>query len=63
MKFLGGVISRDKGFIEGLAMRRDSKAVELMHLLPRLRDPQSELKLNNITRKGGLNIDVIKITY
>lgn len=45
MKLLGGVVSRDKDFIEGLAIKRASRAVELMHLLPRLRDPQSELFL------------------
>ena len=45
MKLLGEAVSRDKGFIEGLAMNRASKAAELMHLLPQLRDPQSELLL------------------
>ena len=45
VKLLGGAVSRDKGFIEGLTMKRVSRAVELMHLLPQLRDPQSELLL------------------
>ncbi|KAK2402907.1 hypothetical protein QL285_052393 [Trifolium repens] len=45
VKLLGGAVSRDKCFIEGVAMKRAVKAVELMHLLPRLRDPQSELLL------------------
>ena len=38
-------VSRDGGFIEGLAMKRVAKAVELMHFLPQLGDPQSELLL------------------
>ncbi|GAU47853.1 hypothetical protein TSUD_404300 [Trifolium subterraneum] len=42
---LGGAVSRDKCFIEGVTMKRDVRVVELMHLLPRLRDPQSELLL------------------
>jgi hypothetical protein len=33
VKLLGGAVSRDKGFIEGLAMKKASRAVELMHLL------------------------------
>ncbi|KAK2455796.1 hypothetical protein QL285_003218 [Trifolium repens] len=45
VKLLGGAVSRDKCFIEGVAMKRAIKAVELMQLLPRLRDPQSELLL------------------
>jgi len=45
VKLLGGAVSRDKGFIEGLTMKRASRAAELMHLLPQLRDPQSELLL------------------
>jgi hypothetical protein len=45
VKLLGGAVSRDKCFIEGVAMKRAIRAVELMHLLPRLRDPQSELLL------------------
>ncbi|KAL5703887.1 hypothetical protein ACHQM5_022381 [Ranunculus cassubicifolius] len=45
VKLLGGAVSRDRGFIEGLAMRRANKAIELMHLLPQLGDPQSELLL------------------
>ena len=38
VKLLGGAISRDGGFIEGLAIKRAVKAVELMHLLPQLGD-------------------------
>jgi hypothetical protein len=38
----GGAVSRDKEFIDGVTMKR---AVELMHLLPQLKDPQSELLL------------------
>jgi hypothetical protein len=45
IKLLGGVVSRDKRFIEGVAMKRAVRAVELMHLLPQLKDPQSELIL------------------
>jgi len=45
VKLLGGAVSRDKGFIEGLAMKRAFRAAELMHLLPQLRDPQSLLLL------------------
>jgi hypothetical protein len=45
VKLLGGVVSRDTGFIEEVAMKRVVRAVELMHLLPQLRDPQSELLL------------------
>jgi len=45
VKLLGGAVSRDKGFIEELAMKRASRAAELMHLLPQLRDPQSQLLL------------------
>jgi len=40
VKLLRGAVSRDKCFIEGLAMKRASRAAELMHLLP-----QSELLL------------------
>ncbi|GAU40636.1 hypothetical protein TSUD_397720 [Trifolium subterraneum] len=59
MKLLGGAVSRDRGFIEEVAMKRDVRAVELMHLLPKLRDPQSELLLlrsymvENIVVGGG----------
>jgi hypothetical protein len=42
---LGGAVSRDRGFIAGVAMKRAVRAVELMHLLPQLKDPQSELLL------------------
>ncbi|GKE54220.1 putative reverse transcriptase domain-containing protein [Tanacetum coccineum] len=45
VKLLGGAVSRDAGFISSLAVKRASRAVELMSLLPRLRDPQSELLL------------------
>ena len=45
MKLLGGAVSRDRGFIEEVARKRAVRAVELMHLLPKLRDPQSELLL------------------
>jgi hypothetical protein len=43
VKLLGGAVSRDKGFIKGVAMKRAVRAVELMHLLPQLKDPQSEI--------------------
>jgi hypothetical protein len=45
MKLLRVAISRDTCFIEEVAMKRFVSAVELMHLLPQLRDPQSELLL------------------
>jgi hypothetical protein len=45
VKLLGRVVSRDRGFIEEEAMQRAVRAVELMHILPQLRDPQSELLL------------------
>ncbi|GJX21796.1 hypothetical protein Tco_0226241, partial [Tanacetum coccineum] len=45
VKPLGGAVSRDAGFISSLAVKRASRAVELMSLLPSLRDPQSELLL------------------
>jgi hypothetical protein len=35
---LGGAISRDRGFIEEMTMKRFVRAVELMHLIPKLRD-------------------------
>jgi hypothetical protein len=35
-----------KGFIEGMAMKRVVEVVELMHLLPQLRDPQNEFLLH-----------------
>ncbi|GKF07432.1 hypothetical protein Tco_0041656, partial [Tanacetum coccineum] len=38
-------VSRDAGFISSLAVEMAARAVELMSLLPRLRDPQSELLL------------------
>jgi hypothetical protein len=45
VKLLGGAVSRDKCFIEGVAMKRAARVVGLMHILPQLRDPQSELLL------------------
>jgi len=39
VELLGGAVSRDKGFIEGLAMKRAFRVVELIHLFPQLRDP------------------------
>jgi len=44
MKLLRGVVSRYRFFIEGLAMKRASTSIELIHL-PQLHDPQSELIL------------------
>ncbi|KAL6545126.1 hypothetical protein OROHE_009791 [Orobanche hederae] len=35
MKLLGGAVSRDDDFIKELSKKRASKAIELMHLLPR----------------------------
>ncbi|GKA75546.1 putative reverse transcriptase domain-containing protein [Tanacetum coccineum] len=43
VKLFGGAVSRDAGFISSLAVKRASRAVKLMSLLPSLRDPQSEL--------------------
>ncbi|KAJ0925109.1 putative reverse transcriptase domain, exostosin [Helianthus annuus] len=45
VKLLSGVVSRDPSFIGELAGRRASGAVDLMKLLPCLRDPQCELLL------------------
>ncbi|GKC64625.1 hypothetical protein Tco_1097223 [Tanacetum coccineum] len=45
VKLLGGAVSQDAGFISSLAVKRTSRAVELMSLLPSLWDPQSELLL------------------
>ncbi|GJY36002.1 hypothetical protein Tco_0421380 [Tanacetum coccineum] len=45
LKLLGGEVSRDAWFISSLAVKRASRAVELMSLLPSLRDPQSEILL------------------
>ncbi|KAJ0560714.1 hypothetical protein HanHA300_Chr06g0214431 [Helianthus annuus] len=45
VKLLGGAVSRDPSFIGELAGRRASGAVDLMKLLPCLRDPQCELLL------------------
>ncbi|XP_022042194.1 uncharacterized protein LOC110944857 [Helianthus annuus] len=39
----GGAVSRDASFIGGLAKKRAAKAVDLMRLLPKLGNPQSEL--------------------
>ncbi|KAJ0755819.1 putative reverse transcriptase domain, exostosin, DNA/RNA polymerase superfamily [Helianthus annuus] len=41
----GGVVSIDASFISGLAKKRAAMAVDLMRLLPKLGDPQSELLL------------------
>nr|GEX86755.1 putative reverse transcriptase domain-containing protein [Tanacetum cinerariifolium] len=40
-----GTVSRDAGFISSLAVKMASRTVELMSLLPSLRDPQSEILL------------------
>ncbi|KAI3778249.1 hypothetical protein L2E82_07407 [Cichorium intybus] len=45
VKLLGGAVSRDAGFISGLALKRAVKGVDLMGLLPQLCDPQSQLLL------------------
>jgi hypothetical protein len=45
VKLLGGAVSCDAGFISDLSAKRAARAVDLMGLLPRLRDPQSELLL------------------
>ncbi|GJV99491.1 putative reverse transcriptase domain-containing protein [Tanacetum coccineum] len=45
VKLFGGAVSRDAGFISSLGVKRASRAVELMSLLPSLRDPQFELLL------------------
>ncbi|XP_026459245.1 uncharacterized protein LOC113359892 [Papaver somniferum] len=45
VKLLGGPVSLDDGFLKGLAIKRAEKAVELMQVLSKLRDPQSELLL------------------
>jgi hypothetical protein len=45
MKLLRGAVSRDIVFIKDLTMKRVVRAVELMHLLPQLKDPQSGLLL------------------
>jgi hypothetical protein len=39
VKLFGGDVSRDKDFIEEVAMKRVVRVVELMHLLPKLKDP------------------------
>jgi hypothetical protein len=45
VKLFEGVVSQDKSFIKGFAMKRAPMTVELMHLLPQLRDLQSEILL------------------
>ncbi|GKC09497.1 hypothetical protein Tco_1001107, partial [Tanacetum coccineum] len=45
VKLLGGAVSKDADFICRIAMRRAANVVDLMNLLPRLHDPQSELFL------------------
>ncbi|GJY68723.1 putative reverse transcriptase domain-containing protein [Tanacetum coccineum] len=45
VKLLRGAVRRDAGFISSLAVKRASRDVELMSLLPGLQDPQSELFL------------------
>ena len=45
VKLLGGAVSRDAGFISGLAKKRATRAVDMTRLLPQLGDPQSELLL------------------
>ncbi|XP_026454166.1 uncharacterized protein LOC113355509 [Papaver somniferum] len=45
VKLLGGVVSLDVEFVKELAIRRAEKAVNLMQVLSKLRDPQSELLL------------------
>jgi hypothetical protein len=45
VKLLEGSASGYRGFVEGLAMKRVIQVVELIHLLPQLRDPQSEFIL------------------
>jgi len=38
-------VGEDDGFVRELVMKRAVKAVEFMHILPHLRDPQGELLL------------------
>jgi hypothetical protein len=45
VKLFGGAVSRDAYFISGLTMKRAVNAVDLISLLPQLRDPHSELLL------------------
>ncbi|XP_021985363.1 uncharacterized protein LOC110881398 [Helianthus annuus] len=45
VKLLGGAVSRVASLIRGLAKKRAAKVVDLMRLLPKLGDPQSELLL------------------
>ncbi|XP_022007936.1 uncharacterized protein LOC110907233 [Helianthus annuus] len=45
VKLLGGAVSRDRDFISDLAVKRASRAVDLMRVLPQLKNPQCELLL------------------
>jgi hypothetical protein len=45
VKLLGGVVSRNKSFILEITIKRSVRAVELIHLLPKLRDPHNGLLL------------------
>ncbi|GJR29728.1 hypothetical protein Tco_1105960 [Tanacetum coccineum] len=57
VKLLGGEVSRDARFISSLTVKRASRAVELMSLLPSLRDPQSEILLLRLC------MDVAKLLF
>ncbi|GKA33126.1 hypothetical protein Tco_0719493 [Tanacetum coccineum] len=41
VKLLGGAVSRDVNFISGMSIRRATKVVDLISLLPQLHDPQT----------------------
>jgi hypothetical protein len=43
--FLGGTVNQYKDFIGGVTIKRVVRTVELMHFLPKLRDPHFELLL------------------
>ncbi|KAL6533604.1 hypothetical protein OROHE_013437 [Orobanche hederae] len=45
VKLLSDAVSLDDRFVKGLAVKRAEKAVDLMQVLSKLRDPQSELLL------------------
>ncbi|KAJ0900450.1 putative RNA-directed DNA polymerase [Helianthus annuus] len=45
VKLLGGAVSRDRDFISDMAVKRASRAVDLMRVLPQLKNPQCELLL------------------
>ncbi|KAL6514241.1 hypothetical protein OROHE_019228 [Orobanche hederae] len=45
VKLLGGAVSLDDVFVKGLPVKRAEKAVELMQVLSKLRDPPCELLL------------------